>query len=400
MDALICDGVRTPVGRYGGALSSVRADDLAALPIAALMERNSGVDWSAVDEVIFGAANQAGEDNRNVARMALLLAGLPVDVPGLTVNRLCASGMDAVGFAARGIKAGDYDLTIAGGVESMSRAPFVMPKADAAFTRANAVYDTTIGWRFVNPKMKATYGIDSMPQTADNVAADYHVSRADQDAFAARSQARWAAANDAGIFKDEIVPVAVPQRKGDPVIFDTDEHPRPGTDAATLGKLRGVNGAELTVTAGNASGVNDGAAALLIASEAAAKAHGLTPMARIIGMSSAGVEPRIMGIGPAPASEKVLKRAGLTIEQMDMIELNEAFASQGLATLRQLGVADDDPRVNPHGGAIAMGHPLGMSGARLVLTAAHHLKRTGGRYALCTMCVGVGQGTAMIIERV
>lgn len=400
MDALICDGVRTPIGRYGGALSSVRADDLAALPITALMERNPGVDWSAVDEVIFGAANQAGEDNRNVARMALLLAGLPVDVPGLTVNRLCASGMDAVGFAARGIKAGDYDLTIAGGVESMSRAPFVMPKADAAFTRANAVYDTTIGWRFVNPKMKATHGIDSMPQTADNVAADYNVSRADQDAFAARSQARWTAANDAGIFKDEIVPVAVPQRKGDPVIFDTDEHPRPGTDASTLGKLRGVNGADLTVTAGNASGVNDGAAALLIASEAAAEAHGLTPMARIVGMSSAGVEPRIMGIGPAPASEKVLKRAGLTIDQMDVIELNEAFASQGLATLRQLGVADDDPRVNPYGGAIAMGHPLGMSGARLVLTAAHHLKRTGGRYALCTMCVGVGQGTAMIIERV
>tara|TARA_R110002110_G_C13379019_1_gene710915 strand:- start:147 stop:1349 length:1203 start_codon:yes stop_codon:yes gene_type:complete len=400
VDALICDGVRTPIGRYGGALSSVRADDLAALPITALMERNSGVDWSAVDEVIFGAANQAGEDNRNVARMALLLAGLPVDVPGLTVNRLCASGMDAVGFAARGIKAGDYDLTIAGGVESMSRAPFVMPKADAAFTRANAVYDTTIGWRFVNPKMKATHGIDSMPQTADNVAADYNVSRADQDAFAARSQARWTAANDAGIFKDEIIPVAVPQRKGDPVIFDTDEHPRPGTDASTLGKLRGVNGADLTVTAGNASGVNDGAAALLIASEAAAEAHGLTPMARIVGMSSAGVEPRIMGIGPAPASEKVLKRAGLTIDQMDVIELNEAFASQGLATLRQLGVADDDPRVNPYGGAIAMGHPLGMSGARLVLTAAHHLKRTGGRYALCTMCVGVGQGTAMIIERV
>ena len=400
MDALICDGVRTPIGRYGGALSSVRADDLAALPITALMERNSGVDWSAVDEVIFGAANQAGEDNRNVARMALLLAGLPVDVPGLTVNRLCASGMDAVGFAARGIKAGDYDLTIAGGVESMSRAPFVMPKADAAFTRANAVYDTTIGWRFVNPKMKTTHGIDSMPQTADNVAADYNISRADQDAFAARSQARWAAANDAGFFKDEIVPVAVPQRKGDPIIFDTDEHPRPGTDASTLGKLKGVNGADLTVTAGNASGVNDGAAALLIASEAAAEAHGLTPMARIVGMSSAGVEPRIMGIGPAPASEKVLKRAGLTIDQMDVIELNEAFASQGLATLRQLGVADDDPRVNPYGGAIAMGHPLGMSGARLVLTAAHHLKRTGGRYALCTMCVGVGQGTAMIIERV
>lgn len=400
MDALICDGVRTPIGRYGGALSSVRADDLAALPITALMERNTSVDWSAVDEVIYGSANQAGEDNRNVARMAALLAGLPVDVPGTTVNRLCASGMDAIGFAARGIKAGDYDMTIAGGVESMSRAPFVMPKAEAAFTRANAVYDTTIGWRFVNPKMKATYGVDSMPQTADNVAADFNVSRADQDAFAARSQARWAAANAAGIFKDEIVPVTVPQRKGDPVIVDTDEHPRPGTDAATLGKLRGVNGPDLTVTAGNASGVNDGAAALLIASEAAAKANGLTPMARIVGMSSAGVEPRIMGIGPAPASEKVLKRAGLTIDQMDVIELNEAFASQGLATLRRLGVADDDPRVNPHGGAIAMGHPLGMSGARLVLTAAHHLKRTGGRYALCTMCVGVGQGVAMILERV
>jgi acetyl-CoA acyltransferase len=400
VDALICDGVRTPVGRYGGALSSIRADDLAALPIAALMERNTGVDWSAVDEVIYGSANQAGEDNRNVARMAVLLAGLPVDVPGMTVNRLCASGMDAVGFAARGIKAGDYDLTIAGGVESMSRAPFVMPKADTAFGRSNAVYDTTIGWRFVNPKMKSSYGIDSMPQTADNVAADYDVSRADQDAFAARSQARWAAANEAGIFNDEIIPVSVPQRKGDPVIVDTDEHPRPGTDAAKLGKLRGVNGPDLSVTAGNASGVNDGAAALLIASTAAAKLHGLTPMARIVGMSSAGVEPRIMGIGPVPASEKVLKRAGLTIDQMDMIELNEAFASQGLATLRQLGVADDDPRVNPYGGAIAIGHPLGMSGARLVLTAAHHLKRTGGRYALCTMCVGVGQGTAMIIERV
>ena len=400
MDALICDGVRTPIGRYGGGLSSIRADDLAALPIAALMARNGGVDWSAVDEVIFGAANQAGEDNRNVARMAALLAGLPVDVPGATVNRLCASGMDAIGFAARGIKAGDYDLTIAGGVESMSRAPFVMPKAATAFTRANAVYDTTIGWRFINPKMQDKYGVDSMPQTADNVAADYDVSRADQDAFAARSQARWAAAHEAGIFNDEIIPVSVPQRKGDPVIVDTDEHPRPGTDAAKLGKLKGVNGPDLSVTAGNASGVNDGAAALLIASEAAAKAHGLTPMARVVGMSSTGVAPRVMGIGPAPASEKVLKRAGLTIDQMDVIELNEAFASQGLATLRQLGVADDDPRVNPHGGAIAMGHPLGMSGARLVLTAAHHLKRTGGRYALCTMCVGVGQGTAMIIERV
>ena len=400
MEALICDGVRTPIGRYGGALSSVRTDDLAALPIAALIARNPDVDWSRVDEVIFGSANQAGEDNRNVARMAALLAGLPEDVPGTTINRLCASGMDAVGFAARGIKAGDYDLTVAGGVESMSRAPFVMPKATSAFSRANTVYDTTIGWRFVNPKMKEQFGVDSMPQTADNVAADYGISRADQDAFAERSQARWAAANEAGLFADELCSVAIPQRKGDPVIFDTDEHPRPGTDAAKLAKLKGVNGPDLTVTAGNASGVNDGAAALLIASEAAAKQHGLTPMARIVGMSSAGVAPRVMGIGPVPASRKVLERAGLTIDQMDVIELNEAFAAQGLATLRELGVADDDPRVNPYGGAIAMGHPLGMSGARLVLTAAHQLKRTGGRYALCTMCVGVGQGAAMIIERI
>lgn len=400
MDALICDGVRTPIGRYGGSLSAIRADDLAALPISALMARNPSVDWQAVDEVIFGCANQAGEDNRNVARMAALLAGLPEAVPGTTINRLCASGMDAVGFAARGIKAGDYDLTIAGGAESMSRAPFVMPKATSAFTRSNAVYDTTIGWRFVNPKMQEMYGVDSMPQTADNVAADYDVSRADQDAFAARSQARWAAAHAAGLFNDEVVAVSIPQRKGDPIVFDTDEHPRPGTDAAKLSKLRGVNGPDLSVTAGNASGVNDGAAALLIASEAAAKTHGLTPMARVVAMSSAGVAPRIMGIGPAPASAKVLERAGLSIDQMDVIELNEAFASQGLATLRQLGVADDDPRVNAQGGAIAMGHPLGMSGARLVLTAAHQLKRSGGRYALCTMCVGVGQGTAMIIERV
>ncbi|MHA6324773.1 3-oxoadipyl-CoA thiolase [Roseivivax sp. CAU 1753] len=400
MDAFICDGIRTPIGRYGGALSGIRTDDLAALPIAALVRRNPGVDWSLVDDVIYGSANQAGEDNRNVARMAALLAGLPDSVPGTTVNRLCASGMDAVGFAARGIKAGDYDLTIAGGVESMSRAPFVMPKADTAFTRSNAVYDTTIGWRFVNPKMKAQFGIDSMPQTADNVAADFGISREDQDAFAARSQARWAAANEAGIFADEIVPVSVPQRKGDPVIVDTDEHPRPGTDAAKLAMLRGVNGPDLSVTAGNASGVNDGAVALLIASDTAAKTHGLTPMARVVGMSAAGVAPRIMGIGPVPSSQKVLQRAGLTIDQMDVIELNEAFASQGLATLRQLGVADDDPRVNAYGGAIAMGHPLGMSGARLVLTAAYQLRRTGGRYALCTMCVGVGQGTAIIIERV
>ncbi len=400
MAAFICDGVRTPIGRYGGALSSVRADDLASLPIAALMARNPSVDWRAVDEVIYGSANQAGEDNRNVARMAALLAGLPEDVPGTTVNRLCASGMDAVGFAARGIKAGDYDLCIAGGVESMSRAPFVMPKATSAFSRANAVFDTTIGWRFVNPKMKALYGTDSMPETADNVAADYNISRADQDAFAARSQARWEAAQAAGLFADEIVPVEVPQRKGDPVVVDTDEHPRPGTTAEKLGKLKGVNGPDLTVTAGNASGVNDGAAALLLASGAAVQAHGLTPMAQVLGMASAGVAPRVMGIGPVPASRKVLNRVGLTIDQMDVIELNEAFASQGLATLRELGVADDDPRVNAQGGAIALGHPLGMSGARLVLTAAHQLHRTGGRYALCTMCVGVGQGTAIVLERI
>lgn len=400
MAAFICDGVRTPIGRYGGALSSVRADDLAGLPIAALMARNPSVDWSRVDEVLYGAANQAGEDNRNVARMAALLAGLPQEVPGVTVNRLCASGMDAVGFAARGIKAGDYDLTIAGGVESMSRAPFVMPKATSAFTRANAVFDTTIGWRFVNPRMQALYGTDTMPETADNVAADHGISREDQDAFAARSQARWEAAQAAGLFADEIVPVEVPQRKGDPVVVDTDEHPRPGTSAEKLARLKGVNGPELSVTAGNASGVNDGAAALLLASDAAVQAHGLTPMAQVLGMASAGVAPRVMGIGPVPASRKLLNRLGLSIDQMDVIELNEAFAAQGLATLRELGVADDDPRVNAQGGAIALGHPLGMSGARLVLTAAHQLRRNGGRYALCTMCVGVGQGAALILERV
>ena len=400
MEAFICDSVRTPIGRYGGSLSSIRTDDLAALPISALIKRNKGVDWAKVDEVIYGSANQAGEDNRNVARMAALLAGLPTDVPGTTINRLCASGMDAVGFAARGIKTGDYDLTIAGGVESMSRAPFVMPKATTAFTRANEVFDTTIGWRFINRKMKETYGVDSMPETADNVAADYGINRVDQDAFAASSQAKWAAAHAAGYFADEIVPVHVPQRKGDPIVFDTDEHPRAGTTAEKLAKLRGINGPDMTVTAGNASGVNDGSAALLIGSEKALYKNSLTPMARIVGMSSAGVAPRVMGIGPIPASQKVLARAGLTIDQMDVIELNEAFASQGLATLRALGVADDDPRVNPQGGAIALGHPLGMSGARLVLTAAHQLKRTGGRYALCTMCVGVGQGAALIIERV
>jgi hypothetical protein len=347
-----------------------------------------------------GSANQAGEDNRNVARMAALLAGLPTDVPGTTINRLCASGMDAVGMAARGIKAGDYDMVIAGGVESMSRAPFVMPKAGTAFSRANAVYDTTIGWRFVNPKMKALHGIDSMPETADNVAADFDVSRADQDAFAARSQARWATAHAAGHFTAEITPVPVPQRKGDPVIVDTDEHPRPGTSAEKLGALRPINGAGLTVTAGNASGVNDGAAALLLASETAASNNGLTPMVRVVAMSAAGVTPRVMGIGPVPAMRKVLARAGLTIDQMDVIEINEAFAAQGLASLRALGVADDAAHVNAQGGAIAMGHPLGMSGARLVLTAAYQLKRTGGRYAMCTMCVGVGQGVALILERV
>ena len=400
MDALICDAIRTPIGRYGGALSQVRADDLAALPIAALMKRNPDVDWASIDDVLYGSANQAGEDNRNVARMAALLAGLPVDVPGTTINRLCASGMDAVGMAARGIKAGDYDLCIAGGVESMSRAPFVMPKATSAFTRANAVYDTTIGWRFVNPKMDKMHGTHSMPQTADNVAEDYAVSREDQDLFAARSQARWAAAHEAGIFADEVIPVTIPQRKGDPVVVDTDEHPRPGTSAEKLGGLRGVNGPDLTVTAGNASGVNDGAAAMLIASEAAASTNKLTPMARVVSMQAAGVAPRVMGIGPVPASRKALAKAGLTIDQIDVIELNEAFAAQGLATLRELGVADDDPRVNPNGGAIALGHPLGMSGARLVLTAAYQLKRTGGRYALCTMCVGVGQGVALILERI
>ena len=400
MDAFICDAQRTPIGRYGGSLSSVRTDDLAAAPIAALMERNPQVDWSSVDDVIMGCANQAGEDNRNVARMAALLAGLPVAVPGITVNRLCASGLDAVGMAARGIKAGDLDMVIAGGIESMSRAPLVMGKANSAFGRDQTMYDTTIGWRFVNTKMKTKFGVDSMPQTADNVAEDHGVNRADQDAFAARSQERWAAAHAAGAFAQEIAPVTIPQRKGDPVIVDTDEHPRPSTNAAGLAKLQGINGPDLTVTAGNASGVNDGSAALLIASTEAATKNSLQPMARIVAMNAAGVAPRVMGIGPIPACEKVLARAGLTINQMDVIELNEAFAAQGIATMRALGVADDDPRVNAQGGAIAIGHPLGMSGARLVMTAAYQLQRTKGRYALCTMCVGVGQGVALILERV
>jgi 3-oxoadipyl-CoA thiolase len=398
--AFICDAVRTPIGRYGGTLASIRTDDLAALPIKALMARNGAVNWELVEEVIYGCANQAGEDNRNVARMTGLLAGLPVAVAGATINRLCGSGMDAVGTAARAIKAGETSLMIAGGVESMSRAPFVMPKADSAFSRNNAVYDTTIGWRFVNKLMKQQYGVDSMPETADNVAADFKIARADQDAFALRSQQRWSAANAAGLFKSEIVPVEIAQKKGDPKIFDTDEHPRPDTTLEQLAKLKGINGPELTVTAGNASGVNDGACALLIASEAAAKTHGLTPKARIVGMATAGVAPRIMGFGPAPAVKKLLAQTGLRLDQMDVIELNEAFAAQGLAVTRDLGLADDDARVNPNGGAIAIGHPLGMSGARLVTTAMYQLHRTGGRYALCTMCIGVGQGIAMIIERV
>ena len=397
MSAYLLDAVRTPIGRYGGALSSVRTDDLAALPIAELVRRNPEIDFGQIDDVIFGDANQAGEDNRNVARMAALLAGLPETVPGTTVNRLCASGMDAVGMAARGIKAGDYRLAIAGGVESMSRAPFVMPKAETGFSRANAVYDTTIGWRFVNPRMKAAHGVDSMPETADNVAEDYQVTRADQDAFAARSQARYAAAAAAGVFADELLSVSIPQRKGDPIHVETDEHPRPGTDVEKLARLKGVNGPDKTVTAGNASGVNDGAAALLLGDEDATKHH--DPLARVVGMAAAGVAPRVMGIGPVPAVRKVLERTGLTLDQMDVIELNEAFASQGLAVLRELGLPDDAAHVNPNGGAIALGHPLGMSGARLVMTAAYHLKRTGGRYALCTMCVGVGQGTALILER-
>jgi acetyl-CoA acyltransferase len=398
-EALICDGVRTPIGRYGGALAALRADDLAAAPIRALLARNPGLDRAAIDEVLLGDANQAGEDNRNVARMAALLAGLPVTVPGITLNRLCASGMDAVGFAARGIRAGEYGIAIAGGVESMTRAPFVMPKAETAFSRAGDVFDTTIGWRFVNPKMRETHGTDSMPETADNVAEEFGISREDQDAFALRSQERWARADAAGLFAEEIVPVEVPAGR-DSAIVDRDEHPRPGTIPADLAKLRGINGLEKTVTAGNASGVNDGAAALLLASAEAAEANALEPLARVLGMASAGVAPRVMGIGPVEATRKLLARHGLGIGEIDVIELNEAFASQALATLRALGLPDDAPHVNPNGGAIALGHPLGMSGARLVLTAAYELRRRGGRYALCTMCVGVGQGTAMLIERI
>ncbi len=398
-DAYLCDYVSTPIGRFGGALSSVRADDLAAIPLRALNERNAGVDWAAVDDVIYGCANQAGEDNRNVARMAALLAGLPVEASGTTINRLCGSGMDAILAAARAIRAGEADLLIAGGGESLSRAPFVMPKADSAFSRNNAVYDTTIGWRFVNPLMKAQYGVDSMPETAENVAVDHSVARADQDAFALRSQQKAAAAQANGRLAKEITPVEVKSRKATTLV-DTDEHPRASTTLDDLARLRPIVTADGTVTAGNASGVNDGAAALIVASEAAVKAHGLTPIARILGGATAGVPPRVMGIGPAPASQKLMARLGLTPADFDVIELNEAFASQGLATLRQLGIADDDPRVNPNGGAIALGHPLGMSGARITGTAALEMQLNGGTRALCTMCIGVGQGIAIALERV
>jgi 3-oxoadipyl-CoA thiolase len=398
MDAFICDAVRTPIGRYGGQLSGIRADNLAAVPIAALVERNPYMDWSALDEVILGSANQAGEDNRNVARMAALPAGLPVSVPGTTVNRLCASGMDAVGAAARGIRALDYDIVVAGGVESMSRAPFVMPKAVQAFSRDNVVFDTTIGWRFVNPKIHAKYGTDSMPQTADNVSQEFGISREDQDAFAFRSQQRWAKAQEQGLFADEIVPVSVPSMRGEARTVTVDEHPRIDSTIDKLAALRGVNGNDKSVTAGNSSGLNDGAAALLVANEASIARLGLRPLARVVAMASAGVEPRLMGIGPVPATRKVLSRTKLKLADMAVIELNEAFAAQALAVLRELGLPDDAERVNPNGGAIAMGHPLGMSGARLALTAAWQLKRSGGRYALCTMCVGVGQGTALILE--
>jgi len=398
-DAYICDAVRTPFGRYGGALSSVRADDLGAIPLRALMVRNPKVDWQAVVDVIFGCANQAGEDNRNVARMSALLAGLPLEVPGSTVNRLCGSGLDAVGTAARAIKSGEAHLMIAGGVESMSRAPFVMPKAESAFSRANSIQDTTIGWRFINRLMKERYGVDSMPETAENVATDYRIEREAQDRMALASQQKAVAAQKSGFFDAEIVPVTIGQKKGDPVVVAKDEHPR-DTSLESLSKLKGVVRPDGRVTAGNASGVNDGACALLLADEAEAARNGLTPRARVVAMATAGVPPRIMGMGPAPATRKVLALAGLTLQQLDVIELNEAFAAQGLAVLRDLGLADDDARVNPNGGAIALGHPLGASGARLVTTAVNQLHRISGRYALCTMCIGVGQGIAVIVERV
>ncbi|MGC4367005.1 3-oxoadipyl-CoA thiolase [Hydrogenophaga sp. R2] len=397
--AFICDAIRTPFGRYGGALSSVRTDDLGAIPIKALMERNPGVDWAAVTDVLYGCANQAGEDNRNVAHMASLLAGLPIDVPGATINRLCGSGLDAVGTAARAIRAGEAGLMIAGGVESMSRAPFVMPKAESAFSRSNAVYDTTIGWRFINKLMKEKYGVDSMPETAENVATDHGIEREAQDRMALASQMKAVAAQKAGHLAREIVPVSIAQKKGDPVVVSADEHPRE-TSLESLAKLKGVVRPDGTVTAGNASGVNDGACALLLADEASAARNGLTPKARVVGMATAGVAPRVMGIGPAPATQKLMAQTGLSLAQMDVIELNEAFAAQGLAVLRLLGLPDDDERVNAWGGAIALGHPLGASGARLVTTAVNRLHATGGRYALCTMCIGVGQGIALVIERV
>lgn len=400
VDAYICDAIRTPIGSYGGCLSGIRTDDLAALPIKALIERNPSVDWEKVDEVMLGCANQAGEDNRNVARMAALLSGLPVTAGGVTLNRLCGSGLDAVGSAARAVKLGEAHLIIAGGVENMSRAPYVLNKSATPFARDVQLYDTTIGWRFVNKLIKDQYGVDSMPETAENLAADYGIMRADQDAFALRSQLRVARAIAAGNFKDEIVPVVIPQRKGSDLVIDCDEHPRPESTLEELSKLKALFRAGGSVTAGNASGVNDGACALLIASGTAAEQFGLTPKARIVAMATAGVPPRIMGIGPVPATRKVLALAGLRLEQMDIIELNEAFAVQGLAVLRELGLPDDAPQVNPNGGAIALGHPLGMSGARLVTTAMYHLQRSGGRYALCTMCVGVGQGISLIIERV
>jgi acetyl-CoA acyltransferase len=397
--AYICDAIRTPFGRYGGALSSVRADDLAAIPIKALMARNAGVQWQELDDIILGCANQAGEDNRNVARMAALLAGLPVEVPGATVNRLCGSGLDALGTAARAIKAGEAALMLAGGVESMSRAPFVMGKAETAFSRNAAIYDTTIGWRFVNKLMKSQYGVDSMPETAENVAAEFKVSREDQDRFALASQEKAVEAQQSGYFDAELTSVSVPQKKGEPIVVSRDEHPRE-TSMEALGRLKGVVREGGTVTAGNASGVNDGAVALLLAGERALKRHGLTPRARVVGMATAGVPPRIMGIGPLPATRKVLALTGLKLDQIDVIELNEAFAAQGLAVLRELGLRDSDSRVNPSGGAIALGHPLGASGARLATTAINQLERSGGRYALCTMCIGVGQGIAMVLERV
>ncbi len=399
-DAFICDAIRTPIGRYAGGLSSIRTDDLGALPLKSLMARNPSVDWAKIDDMVYGCANQAGEDNRNIARMSALLAGLPIETPATTVNRLCGSGIDAVGIISRGIKAGELSLAIAGGVEGMSRAPFVMPKAETPFSRSNIVYDTTIGWRFPNKKLHAKYGTHSMPETADNVAEKFNISRIDQDKFALRSQQKWATAQKNGLFADEIIPVNIPQRRGEDVIISCDEHPRPNSNMDKLTKLGGINGKDLSVTAGNSSGVNDGACALLMADQLAISKYNLTPKVKVVAMATAGVAPEIMGIGPVPAVKKIMAISGLKLDQMDVIELNEAFAAQGLAVLRQLGLDENDPRINPNGGAIAMGHPLGMSGARLITTAMWQLIRTGGKYGLCTMCIGVGQGIAIIIERI